>query len=164
MKTFHLKLTLFVLFFTGLFSFSACEELPWLGDDDLCESTKLETSENRTFVLGVKVKLDDGTPVEDATVKMTYKKIYCSGDTKGLKELVFPNKTDANGYSFSGWQQTYTYGNEKDRVVIKIEISLQEAASLGAVVREYTYYWIDMDEDFDEHYGGFVNITYDLTI
>ena len=164
MKTFHLKITLFVLFFTVLFSFSACEIFEAIGIDDECESSKLAKSEDRTFVLGVRVKLADGTPVDGATVKMTYKKIYCTGETKGLKELVFNNLTDDSGYAFSGWQQTYTYGNEKDRVVIKIEVSFNEAPSLGKAEFEYTYYWIDMDEEFDEHYGGFVNLTYDLTI
>ena len=86
-----------------MFPFFSCEMIDEAISECDAKENQISPTEQRTFVLGVKVKHLNGDPTVGAGVEMVIKKEYCEGNTSGIKVISDANKvTDSNGYWFSG--------------------------------------------------------------
>lgn len=87
--------------------------------EDPCDNTSKPVI-NAGAVVNATILKNDGTPVEDAYLKVSIYKYPCSGDAHGY--FNFNGFTDING-KFNTTPVFYNLGNSEDKVFVEVTIT-----------------------------------------
>lgn len=165
MKRFFNISLLTVILFSFLIGYSSCDMVKDIFDDVNSEcdekQNQIGKTEQRTFALGAIVKFKDGSFAPFYTVSFNYSHEYCNGTVNGENEINPTTQSNANGYVYSSYLQTYDYSNVKDRVYVELR-AYKNGCAVGKT--NIIFRWEDVDEDFDEHVAGQVIKNYDIIL
>jgi len=165
MKNVTNKAFLIAFIFICTFSITSCDMIDDILNDATSEcdekQNQISPTEKRTFGLGAIVKYKNGTLAPGYTVSFHYSHEYCNGTVNGENEIYPTTLSNANGYVYSSYLQTYDYSNVKDRVYVEMRAYFKNCA-LGKT--NIIFRWEDVDEDFDEHVAGQVLKNYDIIL